>query len=392
MTRRRQRSNASGTISSVDPSELARRFRVVARAKTEWEAAVDAVSDLVFLTDPEGRVLRCNVAARQALARPFDRILGRDLTELLRAALSLDELGLEPTKAEIRSPAGGPTYEYSKFPASHDGTCLGWVFVIRDVTELRRLQRLAARIDMMNNLGQVLSSVRHEIGNPANAMKTALTVMSESGREFSTEKMQSYVERCLSDVLRIQRLLERLRTFNLFEVSVEERVDLRELVETELPALRDYLDSREIGLNVTLPAQGRPIETTCDPRAVYQIILGLIANSTEAIEETDRAGRIRLDLVATGNSVRLSVSDNGPGIPQEHVAKVLLPLFTTKPEGTGLGLAIAHEMLTRMGGALEVGNDPELGGARIVIQLRLAKPERPDDRPRREASPTPSTA
>ncbi len=368
-TSRGRRATEPATPQAFDQEDLARLYRTVSRAKTEWEAAVDGVSDLVFLTDHAGKILRCNLAAQRSLSGPFHRILGRDLTRMLRTALANEELVLEDAEGEVHAAAGEPTFEYSKFPASHHGADLGWVFVFRDVTELRRLRSVAARIDMMNNLGQVLSSVRHEIGNPTNAMKTALSVMAESVREFSTEKMLSYIQRCLSDVQRIQVLLDRLRTFNLFEVSVEPRVDLRALLVAELPAIRDCLTGPRIHLIESLPPDGRPVETVCDPRAVYQILLGLIANSTEALADTAGAGRIRVALEEDEKQALLSVADSGPGIPPDQIDQVILPLFTTKPQGTGLGLAIAHEMVTRMGGTLEVGNDPDLGGARVVLQI-----------------------
>lgn len=349
------------------PGELARRFRMVARAKNEWEAAVDAVSDLVFLTDTNGVVLRCNVAASKALGRTFDRIIGSNLEDLLCAALHLTDCSLDDEEGEVRVQEEGPIFHYSRFPAHRRLKSIGWMVVLRDITELRRLRNMTTRLEMMNNLGQVLASVRHEIGNPTNAMKTALTVMAESAYEFSTEKMLSYIRRCLNDIQRIQDLLERLRAFNLFEVSVCRGVDVRALLEGEIPALREHLGQQGITLICSLPSTPGRVDATCDPRALYQILLGLIANSAEAISEGSRQGIVGINLRSRGGFVRLAVADNGPGIPPEELDKVILPLYTTKTTGTGLGLAIAHEMIARMGGEMEIGEDAALGGARVVV-------------------------
>lgn len=363
-----------------ESSGLDDQFEVIVRAKKEWESAIDAVTDLVFLTDQAGTVLRCNVAAQTALGRSFGRVLGRSLVALLRSLFRSEDLSLLSESGELEVPRDKRILQYSRFPAACDGQSLGFVFVFRDVTELRRLQIVASRVDMMNNLGQVLACVRHEIGNPTNAMKTALTVMSESLQVFSTEKMKTYVERCLDDVQRIQDLLERLRTFSMFDVSVRERVDLRALLKSEIPGIRDGLKKQRIVLACTDFTNGEPAVANCDPRALYQILLGLIANASESLANCKSPGRIHLSLYKREGEICLSVADNGTGIEPRILDKVVLPLFTTKRGGTGLGLAIAHEMLTRMKGSLEIGNDATLGGARLVIHLRETPGSRKDSR------------
>lgn len=355
---------------AVSPADDRTLYRRVARAKIEWEAAVDAVTDLVFLTDPKGRVLRCNEAAREALDRPFHRILGDRLDKLILSAWGCPGFRLGSATGEVHIPKVRRILEYSRFSASSEGSELGFVLVFRDITELRHLRSVAGRIDMMNNLGHVLSCVRHEIGNPTNAIKTALTVMAESLHEFSTEKTLSYIERCQNDIRRIQDLLERLRTLNLFEVPSTDRVDLRAFLTKEIPAIREGMMAKGIHLELPAASEGRAIWAVCNAQALYQVLLGLVANAVEAVAEQDRPGVVRIDLRDDDPETTLAVSDNGPGIEPELTDKVVLPLFTTKPTGTGLGLAIADTLLTGMGGALEIGNDPELGGARIVMRLR----------------------
>lgn len=348
----------------------ARNFRAIARAKDEWESAVDAVSDLVFLTDPDGEILRCNLAAREAMGLPFADILGRPLERLLSRAGPWDgEIRLAAESGELHFPGSGQVLEYSRFRATRQGRSVGFVYTFRDVTELRRLQDLAGRMDLMNNLGHVLSSVRHEIGNPTNAIKTALTVLSESLHLFTDDKKRLYIDRCLGDIQRIQTLLDQLRSLSLFEVSASDRVDLRELLTSEVPAIREGLERQGIEVECELPDDGGPVWACGDRRAVHQVLLGLVTNSAEALADRDGACRIRLHLRREAGEVRLAVSDDGPGIDPELFGKVVLPLFTTKAKGTGLGLSIAHKMLTRMGGTLQVGNDRQMGGARVTLHL-----------------------
>lgn len=356
------------------PGDLAR----IQRAKNEWEAAVDAVNELVFLTDHAGAVVRCNRPARDFLGRPYTSIQSRRLDRLLQSVIGSGKLDLDADRGEFRIRRGDRIFEYSRSPATLRGQALGLVYVFRDVTDLRHIETVAARVDMMNNLGQVLSYVRHEIGNPINALKTALTVMSESLPDFSPERLADYVGRCLDDVARVQGLLDQLRTFNFFEVEPQEGAELGTFLENAAQTLAVGLNDQAIDLQLVLPEMQRPIRARFDPRALYQVILGLISNSAEAMAEQTDHRRIVIELRERHHRVEISIADSGPGIAPEDLPKVALPLFTTKAKGTGLGLAIADQMVTSMGGELRVGNDPVLGGARVVVGLRASSGDDPD--------------
>jgi PAS domain S-box-containing protein len=346
------------------------------RARNEWEATADAVPDLLFLASPEGIVVRCNRAAREFLGLTYVEIIGHDLYSLLEATGMEGLDGLEEDHAELRRNHPRHVLELNRYPVPLLQTHLGHVFILRDVTRLRRLETIAASVDLTNNLGHVLSAVRHEIGNPANAIKTALTVLREGWATFSEEKRLTYLDRCRDDIARLQELLDQLRSFTVFESTTPEPTDPAALLSRISTLVQPDLDLRGIRIGLSISADS-PCRILADPQAFRQVVLGIVANSIEALEGcTDP--RVVLTCRVDELEVHLTIDDNGKGIPEEELDLVFLPLFTTKERGTGLGLYIARTIVTRMGGTIEVSSLPGKGTVFEIILPRLLPEGNPD--------------
>jgi signal transduction histidine kinase len=237
---------------------------------------------------------------------------------------------------------------------------------MRDVTTVRRLESVAASVDMINNLGHVLATVRHEIGNPINAIKTALSVLRERFDAFPVGKKLAYIDRCLDDVGRVQGLLENLRTFNMFDAVRCEQMHLGEFLHSIGALVEEQLRQQGIAFDLRVPGGGCG-EVLADRRALHQVLLGLISNAADAVAGRKRP-RIRLEAERDGDAVRIGVVDNGAGIASTDISMVFLPLYTTKPNGTGLGLAIARNLVTRMNGTIEISS--RFGrGTRVEVVL-----------------------
>jgi two-component system sensor histidine kinase HydH len=120
------------------------------------------------------------------------------------------------------------------------------------------------------------------------------------------------------------------------------------------------------GAKVAIDLEAGDVDVFCDPARLGQVLLNLLLNGVQAAGQD---GCVRLSAAKGQNGgTRIEVSDNGPGIPAEHLDKMFNPFFTTRESGTGLGLAIAHRIVEAHEGTIKASNRTK-GGARFVVEL-----------------------
>jgi signal transduction histidine kinase len=127
---------------------------------------------------------------------------------------------------------------------------------------------------------------------------------------------------------------------------------------------------RSIQMQVECSAEVPPV--TADPGRILQVLMDLLSNAHQAILTTGKGGRIEVSAEAVEENkihwVKITVRDDGPGIPEAYLARIFEPFFTTKEEGTGYGLYLASEILREQGGRLTASNNAA-GGACLCVWL-----------------------
>ena len=244
------------------------------------------------------------------------------------------------------------------------GVIVAGIEVVRDVTEWKRLESIAQAANLMDNLGYVFSGIRHEIGNPVNAVKLILSAMKVKLRPEETETGNG-LDAALEQLSRVEFLLKTLRNFNMFEDVKAAQICLPSFAERFISLLeRDF------------PAKGIEIVTGIEPdvqcafadeRAMQQILLNLASNSADALEGIKNP-RIAIRIKKAGDMVIVTVEDNGRGIPKQKMKDLFKPFHTTKASGTGLGLVIVKKMMLQMGGDIKIASE-EGRGTTVSLSL-----------------------
>ncbi len=239
-----------------------------------------------------------------------------------------------------------------------------WIFV-RDITEKIRLESVAEAVNTSSNIGYIFSGVRHEIGNPINSIKVALSVLRDHIDDYSRETVIKYIDRTLDDIGRVEYLLQTLKNFNMYETQVKEVFDLSVFMVKFLSLISD--DFKNSGIDIQYTHRPGTVPVRADLRALQQVLLNIVTNAADALNGCDDPF-IRISVNSFADMVQITVQDNGSGIREDQKHELFKPFFTSKPNGTGLGLVISRKMLAQMGGMIHIESS-ENRGTTVMITL-----------------------
>ena len=232
-------------------------------------------------------------------------------------------------------------------PILQQGKVVGGVAVITDVTQSHLREEAMRKSEKLAAIGQLASSIAHEINNPLEAITNLLYLMRESD---SMSEVQEYVRMAQDELARVTEItLQTLRFHRQQRKPVE--TDISELLRTVLSLYKGRLLARDIKIDVKLH-NAPPI--WCLDGEVRQVVNNLVRNSLDAMET---GGRLYVRLHSQPNwntgrkGVRLTVADTGEGIRPEIMAHLFEPFQTSKElTGTGLGLWVTQGIVEKHGG------------------------------------------
>lgn len=234
---------------------------------------------------------------------------------------------------------------------------------------LRETQAQLIQSGKLAAVGTLAAGVAHELNQPLMIIRGYAQELLTDER-VASEEIRDDLRRIEAQTTRMAAIINHLRDFSRESKGRREVTDLNRLVKEALAFLGQQLEAHDVAAVQELdPA--RPT-VRVDPLQIEQVLLNLITNARDAMESTGmRAITIRTDVVSDSR-VALSVTDTGPGIPEEIRTRIFDPFFTTKEvgKGTGLGLSICHGIIEEHGGVLMMESPVADGrGARFTIIL-----------------------
>ncbi len=228
-----------------------------------------------------------------------------------------------------------------------------------------KLERELAERERLASLGQMAATVAHEVKNPLSAIKSITQVMREDevvSREYGRD-----LDLITGEVDRLSRSVSQLLSFSRPSAVAALPASLSEIVETVLTLTRAEAEQRLVKVSVDL--RSNPQFDGERTSAMKEVLLNLTLNAVQAINVE---GEVRIESETVVGKLRISVSDNGEGIPPDKQEKIFEPFFTTKQRGTGLGLAIVARRVRELGGDVSiVSPNGEQRGTKFVVSLPL---------------------
>jgi two-component system sensor histidine kinase ChvG len=251
---------------------------------------------------------------------------------------------------------------------------------LRDMTKA-----LYKRIDAIESFA---ADVAHELKNPLTSLRSATETLPLAKDEDARERLMAIIKH---DVTRLDRLISDISDASRLDAELAREdartVDMAELLRTTVALFNDIHrgDTPEVVLDVAYSAGARPYRVLGHDSRLSQVIANLLDN---AISFSPPDGRVTVSARRLGNEIRLTVEDEGPGVPPENLERIFERFYTDRPgetfgQNSGLGLNISRQIVAAHGGRIYAENRPprsgtpndgtwRSGGARFVIHLPAA--------------------
>jgi PAS domain S-box-containing protein len=323
----------------------------------------------------DSEILMWNKAMAELTKTPSEEVTGsylQDIAEPWRSLLLDFSRSSEAHYYRREIELNGRPHWVSLHKAAIEGTMKVGVYdqviLLEDVTETQLLEQELVHSERLASVGRLAAGVAHEIGNPI----TGIACLAQNLRYDSRDpEILETADQILSQTDRVSRIVQSLMSFSHSgnnRKSGFQAVILRDCAQEAINLLSLQKDRNPVVfINDISP---RAI-VAGDPQQMIQVFINLLSNARDA---SPVEGRVMLTSEEDEYSIIFSVTDEGPGIPPEHIEKIFEPFFTTKDpgEGTGLGLAMVYSIVDDHGGFLDITSpaDPQRKcGAKFTIKL-----------------------
>ncbi len=359
--------------------EITERQRAEERLKQsaeEWRATFDSITDLVSIHDKNFKFVRVNKAFGNSLKMKPAELIGKPCYELVHGTNepipNCPHIKTLATKKPVTvgyfEPCLGIHLEVTTSPVFNEkGKVVGSVHVARDTTERKRMEEQLIIADRLASVGELAAGIAHELNNPLTSVIGFSQLLLDKN---VTDDVKEDLKVVYSEAQRTAEVVKNLLIFARRHTPAKQPVNINSIIDKVLK-LRAY-EQRVNNIRVITRFTSDLPEIMADYFQLQQVFLNIIINAEHFMIEAHGRGTLTIKTEVTGNIIKASFADDGPGISRENLGHLFDPFFTTKEvgKGTGLGLSICHGIVTEHGGRIYTESD--LGkGATFIVELPL---------------------
>jgi PAS domain S-box-containing protein len=240
--------------------------------------------------------------------------------------------------------------------------------MLHDITEEREIQERLYLTDRLASLGEMAAGIAHELNNPLTGVVALSQLLLESG---VPDGIKEDLESISSEGQRAASVVKNLLSFTRSHTLSAQPVEINGVIDQVLK-LRAY-EHRVNNIEVVVHLAPNLPEITADRFQLQQVFINIVLNAEQAMIESHKRGNLTVSTEQLCDNIKISFSDDGPGIPQDILNRIFDPFFTTKEvgKGTGLGLSICYGIVTKQGGRIYAESQPG-NGATFVVELPVA--------------------
>jgi len=392
---------AGGILQGTKETALATQ-RKLAQSDAHLRSILGALPDATVVIERDGTIVSFNNAAVRQFGYSEAEVVGQNVRILMPEPYKAEHDGYmqrylrtgERRIIGVDRVVVGRRKDGSTFPMKlavgevKTGDRVFFTGFIRDLTEraesearLEEVQGELARLARLNELGEMASTLAHELNQPLSAIANYVQGCNRLLRDVDDAvalRMKDALEETARQTLRAGQIIRHLREFVTHGGTDKAPEDIRNLVE-EAGALA-LMGSRELGVRTIFDFAPGPKTVLVDRIQIQQVLTNLIRNASEAMRDSSRKELVIRTLPDGADAIVLEVADTGAGVSEEMAAQLFKPFVTTKPGGMGVGLSISKRIVEAHGGTLSMHRN-ENGGATFRFTLpTIDAEEAPDGR------------
>ena len=354
----------------LEPGEVQGVLLEMLREKGFLEKVFQALREGVILLDTEGLVTYVNRSACQLFGLEESQVMGQRLAHGIRG-MDWEELLKPGTVVSRDLEVFYPENRLLNFYVTSidDDQPMGFVMLIRDVTETRKQTEAQIESERLNAFTLLAAGVAHELGNPLNSLTIHLQLLERRIRKIGrpAEGLKEHLSVAMSEIKRLDFIIGQFLSAIRPSQPQMQRTQLNELIHESVRFLQPELEAAKVKVKFELRADlpAMPLDAGQMKQAFYN----LIRNACQAMP---KGGKLTITSGFTDFEVRVSFDDTGKGISAEQMGKLFQPFSTTRPTGTGLGLLIVRRIVREHGGEIDI-ESREGEGTRVSLWLPLVE-------------------
>jgi PAS domain S-box-containing protein len=352
--------------------------------------AIEQAIEIIVISDLEGKIEYVNPVVEKVTGFSINEFIGNSFELFQRSGKQespFNEIfqtiltGKDWNGEVVNQKKSGEEYitDMTISPVYNDQRRIThFVAVMRDITDRKRLEQDLLQASKLSSLGTLTSGIAHELNTPlATILGFSEEIVRDNGIKTLVRKHAEWItqesNRCVS-------IVRNLLNFSRKHKPNTVVFNINEAITTVLTLYNYQLKSDLIEVKTALSEE--PLFVLGDTEQIQQVILNIFLNAHTAIESTNLKGTVKVLSHQTDNRIIITIENNGPHIPKDHLQKIFDPFFTNSNvgEGTGLGLSVSYGIVEEHQGQIRAEN---IGtkGVRFLITLPLSekKPEEKED-------------
>ncbi|NWF99136.1 MAG: PAS domain S-box protein [Nitrospirae bacterium] len=306
---------------------------------------IESLPSGLCTTDIRGRTIIFNKAAERITGIDRKNIIGRKIDDVLPSFKFPFKEGRRDEVFDTGNQKKIIGLTISPFRGLA-GDQKGFIVVFQDLTKIKQLEAEIQRKEQLATIGELSSSIAHEIRNPLASLKGSIQMLKEG--TFPESHREKLMGIALTEMDRLNRIVTDFLIYSRPSPLNRDNVNICALLDTTIEILKNSASENKVLIN---RQYSNHIEIVADSGKLQQVFLNLGLNAVEAMPD---GGELTVAVSDKNDTIEIDFKDTGTGIEEKNLKKIFYPFFTTKEQGTGLGLAIAYRIIEEHKGAINL--------------------------------------